>query len=73
LHPHTLKRAVLNCTRYFGDKFRGDRAESKFRQLVSGFASGHVGFVVDRVALWRVFSEYFDFLCKFSFQPGPVQ
>jgi hypothetical protein len=29
--------------------------------------SGHVGFVVDRVALWQVFFEYFGFPCQFSF------
>jgi putative lipoic acid-binding regulatory protein len=25
-----------------------------------------VGFVVDKVALWQVFSEYFDFPCQFT-------
>jgi hypothetical protein len=29
--------------------------------------SGHVGFVVDKVALGQVFSQYFDFPCQFSF------
>jgi hypothetical protein len=29
--------------------------------------SGHVGFVVDKVALGQVFSEYFGFPCQFSF------
>jgi hypothetical protein len=29
--------------------------------------SGHVGFVVDSVALGQVFSEYFGFPCQFSF------
>jgi hypothetical protein len=29
--------------------------------------SGQVGFVVDKVALGRVFSEYFGFSCQFSF------
>jgi hypothetical protein len=29
--------------------------------------SGHVGFVVDKVALGQVFSEYFRFPCQFSF------
>jgi hypothetical protein len=29
---------------------------------------GHVGFVVDKVALGQVFSEYFGFPCQFSFQ-----
>jgi hypothetical protein len=29
--------------------------------------SGQVGFVVDKVALGQVFSEYFGFLCQYSF------
>jgi hypothetical protein len=29
--------------------------------------SGHVGFVVDRVIVGQVFSEYFGFPCQFSF------
>jgi hypothetical protein len=29
--------------------------------------SSHVGFVVDKVALGQVFSEYFGFLCQSSF------
>jgi hypothetical protein len=46
------------------------------RRLVAGFPprlprfdprSGHVGFVVDKVALGQVFSEYFCFPCQFSF------
>jgi hypothetical protein len=42
------------------------------RWLVAGFSprrrrSGHVGFVVDKVALGQVFSEYFGFPCQFSF------
>jgi hypothetical protein len=49
----------------------------KFRlRLVAGFppwrpgfdpGSGQVGFVVDKVALGRDFSEYFGFLCQSSF------
>jgi hypothetical protein len=43
--------------------------------------SGHVGFVVDKVALGQVFSEYFGFPCQFSFHlllhthhhPGLIQ
>jgi hypothetical protein len=30
--------------------------------------SGHVGIVVDKVALGQVFSEYFSFPCQSSFQ-----
>jgi hypothetical protein len=46
------------------------------RRLVAGYPprqtgfqprSGHVGFVVDKVALGQVFFEYFGFLCQFSF------
>jgi hypothetical protein len=46
------------------------------RRLVVGFPprwpgfeprSGHVGFVVDKVALGRVFREYFCFPCQYSF------
>jgi hypothetical protein len=49
---------------------------SQLRWLVAGFPprrfgfeprSGHVGFVVDRVALGQVFSKYFGFPCQFSF------
>jgi hypothetical protein len=45
-------------------------------RLVAGFppwrpgfdpSSGHVGLVVDKVALGQVFSEYFGFPCQFSF------
>jgi hypothetical protein len=29
--------------------------------------SGHMGFVVDKVALGQIFSQYFRFPCQFSF------
>jgi hypothetical protein len=47
-----------------------------FRRLVAGFPSrrtgfepksDHVGFVVDKVALGQIISEYFDFPCQFLF------
>jgi hypothetical protein len=40
-----------------------------FKLRQSGFdpGSGQVGFVVDKVALGRVFSDYFCFPCQFSF------
>jgi hypothetical protein len=39
-----------------------------FPPPLSGFASGqHVGFVVDKVTLEQVFSEYFGFPCQTSF------
>jgi hypothetical protein len=31
------------------------------------FSSDHVGFVVDKVAMGQVFSEYFGFPCQFKF------
>jgi hypothetical protein len=46
------------------------------RRLVVSFSSqrpvfeplpGHVRFVVDKVALGQVFSEYLDFPCQFTF------
>jgi hypothetical protein len=49
----------------------------QLRRLVAGFPhrrpgfeprSVHVRFVVDKVALEQVFSEYFGFPCQFSFQ-----
>jgi hypothetical protein len=52
------------------------RPYHKVRRLVAGFPprlpgfnlrSGHVGFVVDKVALEQASSEYFGFPCQFSF------
>jgi hypothetical protein len=49
----------------------------QLRRLLAGFTlrrpgfdpeSGHMGFVVDKVALKQVFSEYFGFSCQFSFR-----
>jgi hypothetical protein len=54
-----------------------DKAAPKLRRLVAsfpprrlGFAprSGQVGFMVDKVALGQVFSEYFGLLCQSSFR-----
>jgi hypothetical protein len=44
-------------------------AQAVSRWLPTGFdpGSGQVGFVVDKVALERVFSEYFGFPCQSSF------
>jgi hypothetical protein len=48
----------------------------QLKQLVAGFSprrlgfdpgSGQVGFVVDKVALGQVFSDYFGFPCQSSF------
>jgi hypothetical protein len=53
------------------------RAVLKLRRLAAGLSplrpgfnlgSDHVGFVVNKVALWQVFSEYFGFPCQFSFR-----
>jgi hypothetical protein len=35
--------------------------------------SVHVGFVVDKVALGQVFSEYFGFSCQFHFSGVPLK
>jgi hypothetical protein len=45
------------------------RAVSQIRWLVAGFdpESGRMGFVMDRVALGQVFSEYFGFPFHFWF------
>jgi hypothetical protein len=56
--------------------YPGLEGRAKLRRLVSDFPlrrpgfeprSRHVGFVVDEVTLEKVFSEYFDFPCQFSF------
>jgi hypothetical protein len=70
-------------------KIRGVAAP-QLKRLVAGFPSrgpgfapecGHVGFVVDKLALGQVFSKYFGFPCQLSFHqilhphnhPGQVQ
>jgi hypothetical protein len=67
-----------------------DMAAPYLKRLVAGFppqrlgfepGSGHVGFVVDKVALGHVFTEYFCLPSQFSFRQllhniyhlGPVQ
>jgi hypothetical protein len=42
-------------------------AEFPPTQAVFELGTGHLGFVVDRVVLGHVLSEYFGFLCQFSF------
>jgi hypothetical protein len=53
-----------------------DKVMPQLRRLVTGFpprrpefkpGSGHVGFVVDELALGQVFSEYFGFPCQLAF------
>jgi hypothetical protein len=60
---------IIQCHSYI-------QAVPELRRLVAGFpsrrpgfeqASAHVVFVVDKVALGQVFSEYFGFHCQFSF------
>jgi hypothetical protein len=36
-------------------------------RAVTQVRSCHAGFVVDKVALGQVFSQFFDFPCQFSF------
>jgi hypothetical protein len=57
---HETARAPANCP------------AKQFAGLVAGIpprrpGSGHVGFVVDKVALGNVFSEFFGFPCQSSF------
>jgi hypothetical protein len=58
----------------------GSQAVPELRRIVAGFParwpwfeprSGHVGFVVNKVTLGQVFSEYFGFTCQFSFHTLP--
>jgi hypothetical protein len=55
-------------------------AAPQLKRLVAGFlprrpgfepGPGHVGFVVDKVALGQVFSEYLGFPCQSSFHQLP--
>jgi hypothetical protein len=64
------------CTEYKKGGLLLKQAMPQLRQLVAGFSpwrpgfkpgSGHVGFVVDKVALGQVFSEYFGFPRQFEF------
>jgi hypothetical protein len=61
---------------YKPDEFLPWQAAPKLRRLVAGFpprwpgfapGSGQVGFVVDRVSLGQVFSDYFGISCQCSF------
>jgi hypothetical protein len=70
LQLNMLRRDIYNCN---SNEFL---TVPELRRLVAGFSprrpvfdprSGHVGFVVDKVALGQVFSEFFDFPCQFSF------
>jgi hypothetical protein len=46
-----------------------------FTPLRPGFepVSGHVGFMVKKVALGQIFSEYFGFPCQISFHQCPIE
>jgi hypothetical protein len=46
-------------------------AQAVSRRLGFEPKSGHVGFVVDKVAVGQVFSEYFRFPCQFLFHRLP--
>jgi hypothetical protein len=57
---------------YPNGRFHLPTASAIALALVAGFPtrrprSGHVEFVVDKVALGQVFSEYFGFPCQFTF------
>jgi hypothetical protein len=70
----TLKSLFSEAIRMLLKK--STQAATQLKRLVSGFpprrpgfepGSDQVGFVVDKVALGRVFSEYFGFPCQSSF------
>jgi hypothetical protein len=74
----SLKYACWNEDRLWKkvNAYRSYRAAPYLRRLVAGFPPrrpgfkpgyGHVVFVVDKVALGQVFSEYFTFPCQSSF------
>jgi hypothetical protein len=57
-------RYVLLCIMLIG-RAVAQRLDAGFPPWRPGFAYGqHVGFVVDKVALGQVFSEYFGFPCQ---------
>jgi hypothetical protein len=57
----------VNCMRYLASQGRAI-AQAVSRWLLRfDPRSGHVGFVVDKVAVGQVFSEYFGFSCQSSF------
>jgi hypothetical protein len=70
--PHRVCHNMTSLRK--GTKY--SKAVPELKRLVAGFPprwpgfesrSGHVGFVVDKVALRQVFSEYFGFPCQFAF------
>jgi hypothetical protein len=63
----------MEATMVYFCKVTFDLAARQLKRLVAGFpprrpgfdlGSGQVGFVVDKVALAQVFSEYFGFPCQ---------
>jgi hypothetical protein len=48
-------------------KIRFGRAIAEVLSRWLPITAARVGFVVDKVALWQVFSEYFGFHCQSSF------
>jgi hypothetical protein len=72
VYKSSLKFCVCGPTRVLGSIYGRAIAQAASRRLLPlrpGFdpRSGHVGFVVDKVALGQVFSEYFGFPCQSSF------
>jgi hypothetical protein len=68
--------SVLQVVWYIRIKQPSAEAVPYVRRLVAGFprrqpgfelGSGYVGFVVDKVALVQVFSEYSGFFCQYLF------
>jgi hypothetical protein len=55
------------CNRMLKFNVRQLVADFPLRRTVFEARSGHMGFVVDKMALGQVFSEYFGFPHQFSF------
>jgi hypothetical protein len=63
-YPGAPIKSSMFLNRFIG-RAAAQRLEAGFPPRRPGFAYGqHVGFVVDKVALGQVFSEYFGFPCQ---------
>jgi hypothetical protein len=73
-----LNQEIPSVRHYFSTGRKKQRQAASFlRRLVAGFSprrrpefepgSGHVGYMMDKVALGQVLSEYFGFPCQCSF------
>jgi hypothetical protein len=68
-NPSSAFASVIMTLQLLQHEGRAIALVDGFSPRRSGFepSSRHVGFVVEKLALVHVFSEYFDFPCQFSF------